>query len=65
MSITNLPKGFYLMAVNDKKTMQLKDDRMNICRPCAHYKAGFCKLCGCMLVMKTRVKQEKCPANKW
>ena len=53
------------MAVNDKKTMQLKDDRMKICRPCAHYKAGFCKLCGCMLVMKTRVKQEKCPANKW
>lgn len=65
MSILNIPKGFYLMAINDKKTTQIKDDRLKICGPCEFAKAGFCKKCGCILAAKTRVKTEKCPIGKW
>jgi hypothetical protein len=65
MSILNAPKGLYLMATNDKKTIQLRDDRLKICGTCEFAKAGFCKKCGCILAAKTRVKTEKCPENKW
>ncbi len=53
------------MAINDKKTTQIKDDRLKICNPCEFAKAGFCKKCGCILAAKTRVKTEKCPIDKW
>lgn len=25
----------------------------------------FCDICGCSLILKTTVKEEHCPANKW
>jgi len=65
MSLLNIPKGFYLMATNNKDTIAIRDERLKICGECPKAKAGFCKECGCMLAAKTRVKSEKCPLGKW
>lgn len=49
---------------------ELFDERHKICLECPNHKiqAGYgeyCKLCGCQLEAKLRVKREICPANKW
>ena len=39
--------------------------RIEICRSCEHYVALFCKQCGCFMPVKTRIRQVKCPLDKW
>lgn len=45
-------------------------ERMNICDVCEFReeltkKHSICSKCGCFLQAKLRVKDEKCPENKW
>ena len=41
--------------------------RTRICRHCEHYDkpSGRCKLCGCFVEAKAKVKHAKCPDNRW
>jgi len=43
--------------------------RMNICGTCPQMKRGLmvsrCELCGCVLALKARMKNESCPLGKW
>jgi hypothetical protein len=61
--IRNVFTGWYLVATSQNS--ELSKSRMEECRPCVHRKAYRCGLCGCPLIAKTRVKEEKCDANKW
>ena len=49
-------------------------ERLSVCRECKHNKKGICKLCGCVIKAKVRVKYlldeemksiEGCPERKW
>ena len=44
-----------------------KEERHLICKGCIHYHdpADRCKLCGCVMSVKTTLKTESCPAGKW
>lgn len=59
--------GIYNYIFNHNK--KLSTQRMLICEKCQYklildnYK--FCDICGCSLILKTTVKEEHCPANKW
>lgn len=41
--------------------------RQNHCDTCIHVSEGgwMCNLCGCLLVAKRSLAQEKCPIKKW
>lgn len=41
-----------------------QERRLEICGDC-EYNKGFCKKCGCIIRLKVKVKQTKCPINKW
>lgn len=39
--------------------------RLAICATCPQWDDGRCKLCGCYLAAKVRLKTEHCPISKW
>lgn len=42
-------------------------ERINICRKCDQFNPILvqCKVCGCLLHLKARMKDQDCPKNKW
>ena len=48
---------------------ELQKERLNICESCEYYKNKFnvnvCDICGCAMKMKIKIKQLKCPKEKW
>lgn len=46
---------------------ELADERVKICKPCAHYRPMLhqCDLCGCFLELKAKLLQAVCPINRW
>lgn len=42
-------------------------DRIDICRKCDHLNPILvqCKVCGCLLHLKARMKDQDCPKGKW
>jgi len=43
--------------------------RINVCYPCdkseSKWTGLFCKVCGCNMKIKARMKDAKCPLDKW
>lgn len=39
--------------------------RVDMCHNCPFYKNGGCTLCGCMVSVKARIKEFRCPVGKW
>ena len=67
MKIKHIFIGIYNYIFNYNK--KLSTQRMLICEKCQYklildnYK--FCDICGWSLILKTTVREEHCPANKW
>lgn len=42
-------------------------ERYELCKSCVHFNATLktCKLCGCFLPAKTKLKGSQCPLKKW
>ena len=44
-------------------------DRLEICRPCEHFRAGkivaTCGVCGCAVIVKAALPSAHCPIGKW
>lgn len=57
--------GALNLAFNRK--VELGKERMKFCRPCENNILGVCKLCICVVKMKTRVPEMFCPdtPSKW
>lgn len=45
----------------------ISEERWNICSSCEHlYKPTHtCKVCGCFMLVKTKMAFQKCPKGKW
>ena len=44
----------------------LADQRMDICKQCPFFsKKQTCKKCGCIMRLKTTLKNAKCPVGQW
>ena len=43
------------------------EERLQICKSCEWYRAVIsqCKKCGCIMKFKVRLKNGKCPLEKW
>ena len=43
------------------------EKRIEICRACQDFDDSLCrcKVCGCLMKIKARLKSTKCPKNKW
>jgi len=50
-----------------KITKEEASSRLNVCKACSFFDASKerCKKCGCNMAVKTYLKAEKCPLNKW
>jgi hypothetical protein len=63
----NIVKGFTALATGKK--YEFTDGRIAMCRSCeSNYwisKKIFCSICKCYIPAKARVKDEKCPLDKW
>lgn len=45
----------------------LREERLAICRSCKYFypKLQKCLQCGCVMPLKTRLKNASCPIHKW
>ena len=45
---------------------EVREVRVNICRGCENLTSlHFCKICNCFMPLKTYMKSQKCPIDKW
>ena len=46
---------------------ELQEKRMNICVSCENFFPTLqqCKICKCIMPMKTRLRRAECPVGKW
>lgn len=72
MAKKNIPKGTYnwllsQMGLNAVEIEKLATERMAICNDCPlkNKMHNSCSVCSCSLPLKTRVKEESCPKDKW
>jgi hypothetical protein len=51
----------------EKATEEQAKDRLEICNSCDEYikLTHQCKVCGCFMELKTKIKISKCPLGKW
>lgn len=67
MKIKHITIGAYNYIFNNNTLLAYK--RQRVCDKCRskitieHVK--FCNICGCSILLKTRVLDEKCPIDKW
>jgi hypothetical protein len=63
----NITRGW--VAVATGKKYEFTDDRIEICKKCEKgfwiSKFVICSICKCPIEAKARVKDEKCPLDKW
>lgn len=45
----------------------ISEQRINICESCEEFRVTLnqCKVCGCFMPVKVRLKPMKCPLDKW
>ena len=65
--IASIYKGWWLWAMDNKKSRDLMETRMPMCKLCPNRirVTNTCKECGCFLPAKTRVPDESCPIDLW
>ena len=45
---------------------RMAEERMTICRSCPHFNdMGLCKKCKCIMRLKSKIPNAKCPVGKW
>jgi len=51
----------------EKADLEVAEKRYNICLECPELVQATkqCKQCGCFMSLKTKLKNAKCPINKW
>ena len=66
------PYGMKILSLGksmDKEGEDLRFDnvRLSICKSCEHYKKNIsvCSKCGCIMPLKVRFINFKCPVGKW
>ena len=57
--------NFIIDKISDIKYKKYFDERYNICKTCPNNLNGICKLCGCIIKMKTMSEDSECPDGKW
>jgi hypothetical protein len=70
--IKRLRKQSVLKTIDDATLRLLVSDsvfehRYTICKSCEKYddQYGRCKMCGCFVKYKTKLKKSYCPLHKW
>lgn len=67
-TITGIGEGIYNKLSPNEEIEKEAQRRLNICDACEHINRNFpvrCKICGCVLAIKARQNQSKCPISKW
>ena len=43
----------------------LREERLAMCKTCDHLLDGMCRACGCYVELRTAMKEQECPYEKW
>mgnify|MGYP003352943519 CR=1 FL=1 len=51
----------------ERTTKEIRQERLDICRACPHFISltSQCRKCGCIMPLKTKLKDASCPVGKW
>lgn len=67
LKVWRILKGFFNYVF--KRNKDISEERQKICNRCNQIlnvdNEKFCGICGCMISLKTTVKEEVCPIKKW
>ena len=50
-----------------KATKEVREHRLELCKACTHFISltSQCRKCGCIMPLKTKLKDAVCPIGKW
>jgi hypothetical protein len=56
-----------ITSMSEKIISKESTQRHDICKGCEHYRKSLdqCKVCGCIMTVKTKLKNTSCPKGKW
>lgn len=63
INLKNIIVGWYRFLF--AKRSQMAKDRLKICKLCNQRTGNICSNCGCFLLAKTELDEERCPIGKW
>lgn len=43
----------------------MQEQRLKICHECEHHAFGICRICYCIVSLKTKLENATCPKGKW
>lgn len=47
-------------------TIQIAQERLDVCKSCSKFSAiKTCRLCGCVMPLKVKLRHSDCPIEKW
>lgn len=60
-------RPWHILDKENYTTQEEADRRLSICQKCPEFFHPIkqCKKCGCLMKMKTKLKEATCPINKW
>lgn len=64
-TLKNLGAASVDIATGRHVSLQMAQQRWNICTTCEHFTGTRCKLCGCFMKKKVALPSSKCPDGKW
>ncbi len=65
--LSDIVEGWKNLIFNDPETEEVGKQRMLICMRCDQYSKlnKTCRVCGCFMPAKVRLKNRNCPVQKW
>lgn len=64
--LKNLAETTVDLAQGGFTSEEIANQRLEICKACPELIPGTrCRLCGCYMVVKTKVANARCPAHRW
>jgi glycopeptide antibiotics resistance protein len=46
-------------------TIKDRKQRLDICQKCEFYAYNICRICYCVVILKTNLENATCPKGKW
>ena len=58
---TSLKKYIEGLGTREKVPSEVYEQRLSLCRECAHLLSGMCRKCGCFVELRAAMRKNSCP----
>jgi Family of unknown function (DUF6171) len=65
--LKDIVEGWKNLILNDPETQEVGKERITVCLRCDQFSKlnKTCRVCGCFMPAKVRMKEKKCPLGNW